>query len=117
MTNKNLPDLAADKRADKADNGARTNTPEMGSSRSVNQGGNSGSHPEANDDRRGPVRKSDSTVPNPGRDITTGSSGFDGQGREHEGDVDRSATNADHKEHGVDRGSTSDGAQRNQRKI
>ncbi|MBK9176354.1 MAG: hypothetical protein IPM46_08440 [Flavobacteriales bacterium] len=117
MTNKNLPDPSADKRTDKANKGATTNTPEMGSTRSVNQGGNASSHPEANDDRRGPARKSDSAVPNHGRDITSGSDGFDGQGRQHDDDVDRSAPNADHKEHGVDRGSTSDDAQRNQRKI
>lgn len=116
MTNKNLPDLTPEKGTDKANKGANTNTPEMGSTRSVNQGGNTGSHPEANDDRRGPERKSDTAVPNPGRDITTGSDGFDGQGREHGSDVDRGAPNANHQE-GVDRDGTSDAAQSSQRMI
>lgn len=117
MTNKNLPDLSPVKRADKANKGANTNTPEMGSTRSVNQGGNTASHPEANDDRRGPARKSDTAVTNPGRDITSGSDGLDGQDRQHDGDVDRSLTNANHKEQDVDRDSTSDAAQSNQRMI
>lgn len=117
MTNKNLPDLAADKRAGKADKDALTSTPEMGSSRSVNQGGNSGSHPKANDDRRDPARNSDTTVPNPGRDITTGSGGFDGQGRERNSDVDRSPTNAERQEPGVDGATTNEGAPNDQRKI
>jgi hypothetical protein len=97
MTNKNLPDQTKDKKTDRTNGPADKNTPEMGSSRAVNQGGNSGSHPEASDKRRGPERKSETGVPNAGRDITTGSDGFDGQGRRHDGDEDRGVTNDDHK--------------------
>ncbi len=111
MTNKNLPDLSTDKKTDLIKDPADTKKPEMGSARSVNQGGNSGSHPEAIDDRRDLTRKSDATVPNPGRDITTGSDGFDGQGRDRMNDENRDLTKADHIDKGADREGRKNAAQ------
>lgn len=110
MTNKKLPDLAPEKTTDKAKNTTDKHKPEMGSARAVNQQGNSNSHPEANDERRELTRKSDPAVPNPGRDITTGSDGFDGQGRVPDGDQNNSVTNADHD-------STDAAVQSDQRKL
>lgn len=103
MTNKNLPDRISDAKKDIAHKPAGTNKPEMGPTPSVNHGGNSGSNPEANDERRGPARKSDPAVPNPGRDITTGSTGFDGQGRERTRDEERDRTSPDHMDESADR--------------
>jgi len=106
MTNKKLPDPAKDKKADRKNGPADLNMPEMGASRAVNQGGSSNSHPEANDERRELTRKSDPEIPNPGRDITSGSDGFDGQGRERDGDQDGSVTSAVNHEQGAERDRT-----------
>lgn len=111
MTNKNLPDLSTDKKTDLTKDPADTKKPEIGSARSVNQGGNSGSHPEANDERRELTRKGDATVPNPGRDITTGSDGFDGQGRDRMNDKDRDYTSSDHMDKDADREGRKNAAQ------
>lgn len=113
MTNKNLPDKGQDKNPKGINpTDRRTNT-----------------KPDAADNGELPIREGDPRraegttmdrgntpkVSNPGRDITTGSNGFDGQGRERMNDQNRDLTKADRAEGELDRENSTQAVQDEQR--